>query len=61
MITTKELNRLRSELAIIGTGAKRDLAIALDVKPSVITKYLKYGDIPKERLNQINKFLKTRK
>jgi predicted transcriptional regulator len=59
MITTKELNKIRGNLAIIGTGAKRDLAEHLGVKASAVSRYLKYGDIPEAKLKLIYKFLKA--
>ncbi len=60
MITTKELNKLKSELAIIGIGAKKELAEEMDISPSNITRYLKYGDIPADRLKSIKAFIRAR-
>lgn len=60
MITTKELKKLRSDIANIGTGAKKDLAKFLGINPSNITRYLKYGEIPEDKLKRVKTFIKLK-
>jgi len=60
MITKKTLQKMRADIANIGTGAKKELAETLELAPSAVTRYLKYGDIPKDKLDIINKFIKMK-
>lgn len=57
MIAQKELKKLRANIANCGIGAKKRLAEFLEINPSNVTRYLKYGEIPDERLKEINKFI----